>query len=401
MNWFRSLGLPCSVCGVVLLAASAARAEEPWTLTTADFKTSSVTLSAMDQAAVSVVENGAARRVPLDAIVQLSRGDAGESVKGLVLCVAGGERLVGTPKKLDGQNLVWFTSGAGDVRVPIEQTLGVLRDRLDQPGLSADRTEDTAKLATGDSVHGIVTDVTAQGFTITPAAGDAANVAVEAVTSLLFASPPGGRKAVAPAPFAVHLAGGSVIAMKGVTVSDGTLTGTPMIGDALKIPMDQVSGIENTAGPVRWLSARTPVESVYTPFLSGHFTPRMDRTVLGRPIRFEGTTYARGIGVHSRTRLTFAIEPGDQSFRTQYAIDDDLRDANVDVRILVDGAVVHEAKGFHAGVMSPVVTADVSHAKRLTLEVDYGQGYDVQDRLNWIEPAILRAAPASASATQP
>jgi hypothetical protein len=32
-------------------------------------------------------------------------------------------------------------------------------------------------------------------------------------------------------------------------------------------------------------------------------------------------------------------------------------------------------------------------AKELVLEVDFGQGIDVEDRLNWFEPALLREKP--------
>jgi hypothetical protein len=37
-----------------------------------------------------------------------------------------------------------------------------------------------------------------------------------------------------------------------------------------------------------------------------------------------------------------------------------------------------------------VVSLDVRGHKRMTLEVDYGENYDVQDRLIWIQPALLR-----------
>jgi hypothetical protein len=45
-------------------------------------------------------------------------------------------------------------------------------------------------------------------------------------------------------------------------------------------------------------------------------------------------------------------------------------------------------------VLSPVVVAELpASAKTLTLEVDYGDGIDVEDRLNWLEPALLREMP--------
>ena len=38
-------------------------------------------------------------------------------------------------------------------------------------------------------------------------------------------------------------------------------------------------------------------------------------------------------------------------------------------------------------------TTDKKDAKRITLEVDWGDTYDVQDRFNWIEPALLKEKP--------
>jgi hypothetical protein len=44
---------------------------------------------------------------------------------------------------------------------------------------------------------------------------------------------------------------------------------------------------------------------------------------------------------------------------------------------------------------------DINREKVITLEVDYGQTYDVQDRFNWIEPALLKVKPEPAPATAP
>jgi hypothetical protein len=123
----------------------------------------------------------------------------------------------------------------------------------------------------------------------------------------------------------------------------------------------------------------------------------MDKTVQGDPIRFGDHEFTRGIGVHSYSKLVFNIPPGCQSFRTQYAIDGDAPWANVTVRVKLDDRVAYEKANIIAGQLSPVVTLDLTGFKMLTLEVDYGENYDVQDRLDWIEPAFLRAAAPTAA----
>jgi hypothetical protein len=163
---------------------------------------------------------------------------------------------------------------------------------------------------------------------------------------------------------------------------------------ARKVPLAGVVSIEQVNGPVVWLSSKPPVENVQTPFLDRPAPARMNRTVLGELIRFGGRTYERGIGVHAYSRLAWEFDAARyKAFRAQYALDGQLPYANVTVRIKLDERVAHEVKDFRAGAISPLVVLDTRGAKRITLEVDWGDTYDVQDRFNWIEPALLKEKP--------
>jgi hypothetical protein len=97
--------------------------------------------------------------------------------------------------------------------------------------------------------------------------------------------------------------------------------------------------------------------------------------------------------VHSYSKLVFPIDPTCKSFRTQFAIDGDQPWADCTVRVKLDAKIAFEKQHVTSGVLSDVVKLDLNGAKTLTLEVDYGENYDVQDRLNWIEPAMLRTTP--------
>jgi hypothetical protein len=119
----------------------------------------------------------------------------------------------------------------------------------------------------------------------------------------------------------------------------------------------------------------------------------MNQTVSGGPIRFGTRTFVAGIGVHSRSKLVFAVPDAYPVFRTQYAIAGDLPYADVTVRVFLDDRLVHEQVNTRAGKLSPALVVDLEGAKRVTLEVDFGENFDVQDRLNWIEPAFLRERP--------
>jgi hypothetical protein len=97
--------------------------------------------------------------------------------------------------------------------------------------------------------------------------------------------------------------------------------------------------------------------------------------------------------------LSWPIDPSVLAFRTQYAIDGDQPYADATIRIKLDGKVVHELQSLRSGVVSPVIELETHGARTITLEVDYGANADVQDRINWIEPALLRYKPIAA--TQP
>ena len=112
-------------------------------------------------------------------------------------------------------------------------------------------------------------------------------------------------------------------------------------------------------------------------------------------LRFGGKTFRRAIGVHAYSRLVFPLDGQYAAFRTQYAVDERLGRADMTVRVKLDDKVVHEKQNVRAGTLSPVITGDLAGAKTLTLEVDYGGGTDVQDRLVWLEPALLKKKPGS------
>jgi len=63
---------------------------------------------------------------------------------------------------------------------------------------------------------------------------------------------------------------------------------------------------------------------------------------------------------------------------------------SVDIRILLDDKPVHERAGLTAADQAEPVEIPLEGARRLTLEVAYGPGLDVQDVVHWIGPALIR-----------
>jgi hypothetical protein len=419
----QTRGLHFIVLAAVALFATAARAQQLWTLTTADFRTESVRLIGIDAERglrVATAAPAASERVvPFDQFLSLHRSGAATSTApgGFLAVLTDGDRLAGEPVSTAGETITWNSQALGTSGLPMRRMRAILRAgaQLDDDGNSADpqRAQDLVLLANGDTVAGIVAQVTGSAVTVHPAGGGDPTVApLDSILAVLFAPAPSGTggttasSGVAEPPrrsFRITLTDGSAISVPSVSLGAGANPSLRLSPGDRSIGLDSVVSIEHVNGPVIWLSALTPAEDVHVPFLDLSWPARFDRTVRGEPIRFGERTFGHGIGVHAYSRLSFAVDPSVKAFRTQYGIDPSAGDApfaDVTVRVKLDGRVAHERADVRAGGLLPLVQMEIGGARTITLEVDYGQNHDVQDRFVWVEPALLRYLPAPAT-TQP
>jgi hypothetical protein len=376
--------------------------QDAWLLTTADFRTERVSLRGIDEDGASVLGvDGAARRVSFDRFLQLERVSLPRAASGkFILVLAGGDRLAGEPRGVDAEMLAWNGSSLGQLKIPLSRIVSMSRPGPGAQVTRAGATEDVVTLVNGDTVRGILSSISPTAVSMQGTGGEVTDVPLESVLSVEFAS-------TAPAPaasgraFRITLADGSAATAQSIRLAGGPVVIALADGTSRSVPLAEIVSIEQLNGPVLWLSSLAPVQNVQIPFVGQSAAAKMNQGVSGRPIRFGDRNFARGIGVHSYSRLVWEVGPAVRAFRTQYAVDGDLPYANVAVRIRLDDRIVYEQTDFRAGSLSPVVLLDIDGQSQLTLEVDYGQNFDVQDRFNWIEPALLKIRPPPASAPVP
>lgn len=379
-----------------LICASLASAEDGWLLTTAQFKTDSISLKSFDGSGAKVIplSGGPERTVSMDDFLDLTRTlPVAQSAGRFVLHLIGGDHLGGEPVGLKGDALVWKNADLGEILIPGSKLIAIT-----PPGQSAptDRQhEDVVRLSNGDTVHGIIAAMAADSITVQAASGNVP-VPMSAVASVTFAVTPGSGSAERG--FRVRLDDGSSVVGSGVKLDgDHLVVSLGKDGDR-KIELAHVEAIEQLNGPVSWLSSRAPSEALYYRFMGGAREPAFyaDRAWGGqRRIDFKGRNFAHGIGVHALSRLSWTLDGKNQAFRTRYAIEGDPGGiADATVRIKLDGRVVYEKTHVRSGRLSPVVLEDLGGVKTLTLEVDGGTAYS-QDTLDWIEPALLKHRPTA------
>ena len=385
---------------VVLSLAGAARAlgDAGWVLTTADFRQRAVVLTGIDDRGVSVatVVSEGSSKIPYDDFVQLDRATRSRVGTGrFVLHLAGGTRILGDPTGYQDEQVIWNSPAVGEMKVSLKEARALVRNGKSPDSIDAERTEDLVQMSNGDTAKGIVTDISASKLKISSNGTDL-ELAMDNIDWIYFAAA-GKPKQKEERSFRVRLLDGSILAATSVAFGGDALSFNLGPSDQRKVPIASVDGIEQINGPVSWLSSRVPEQVVQVPYYSATPWPtRMDLTVGGRPIQFGNQIFSRGIGVHSYSRIDYALDGKYAAFRTQYAIASEERRqfADVTVRIKLDGKVVHEKPNLRADMLAPVVIVDLpKSAKMLTLEVDYGAANDTQDRFNWIEPALLRKKP--------
>jgi hypothetical protein len=305
-----------------------------------------------------------------------------------VLMLGDGDRLTGSLVGIEGETLVWKNPGVGEMKVALKDVRELAKGSVTVAGGGQPVTEDTLTLSNGDVVKGIVSGFK-EGKILVAQGGDNVPVPMESVGTVVFAATGKAGGAVERG-FRVKLTDGSSLSGKGVSVEGETATLMLVDGSSRKLAVGSVVSIEQVNGPVTFLSSLVPTEDVQRPYLGDPWPTRFDQSVTGKALRTPSRVFARGIGVHAYSRLTYAIDASYKEFRTQYAIDGAGAYANVDVRILLDGKVAYEKKGVTSGEAGEVVKLPVGGVKTLTLEVDYGLSNDTQDRFMWLEAALVR-----------
>lgn len=366
-----------------------------WTLTTADFNKSIVTVRAFDDHNLTGESLRGQLNVPTNEVLRLSRDATPAPSPAFTVYLSNGDHIGGEIGDLKDDVLALKTSALGDMKFSLDNLRGLSRT---PPGarLSEQRKEDQLTLTNHDLVRGVVSGIGA-GKVLVQVNGDTTSIPLTSVDAILFASAPKPKPDTRRA-FKVQLIDGSQITASSVSLSRNKAT-LNLPGGVRETDEANLLSIEQVNGPVQWLSDLQPILSEQASFSSeSGFPAKMDRSVFGRPLRIGSEVYERGIGVHANSKLVFPLDGKFKVFRTRCGIDTnaDAEKADVNVRVLLDDKVVYQKQHFRAAD-DALILANLGQAKSLTLEVTAAGPTDAQDRFDWIEAALLREAPPAAT----
>jgi hypothetical protein len=286
---------------------------------------------------------------------------------------------------LSALSIIWLSMPQGPDTDEGER----LRNRL----AVALRTRDVLILQNGDTVEGLLTKVDAQMVYLEAANKilqvDRNKVAVIALNNELGAPvrPPGvyGRLVLRDG---CRLSLASAEYTTGQPVRAVTLFKAPVV-----FQLGDLVGLTIFQGASVYLSDLKPIRVEYRSFGTENWIHRPDAAVNGRDLCLAGSTFDKGLGMHSHTRLTFDLGGRFRRFESLVGLDPHTgRRGSVRIRVLVDGKErpLEWEKDLTGGSLPRPVRLELVGSKELTLGVEFGEGGPVQDHVNWAEARLIK-----------
>jgi hypothetical protein len=326
------------------------------------------------------------------------------------LVFANGDRLSGKVLKLTGERLLFRADlGKGqDLSVPLS-ALSLLwvtaPDDEDQPAVflrqlaNGRRKQDVVFLRNGDVLEGFLTTLDSQtslhmDVNKKEVAVDFPKVAVVAFNTelvrLLRPKDTYGR---------LVLANGCRLGLAAARSDKISLTGTTLFGAEVTVPVAQVNALDMFQGRAVYLSDLKPRRYDFTPFLGSlRLLYVVDGSVrvgsgAGGDLRLGGSTFDKGLGMHSASRLTYDLGGNYRHFEALVGLDDQAEPmGSARIQVLVDGRARN--LGWDGDLTSKnrpqFVRIPVAGARELTLVVDFGRFGDVRGLVNWADARLVK-----------
>lgn len=194
---------------------------------------------------------------------------------------------------------------------------------------------------------------------------------------------------------------GSTLRGKVTSIEEGILTLQSPYGWTLRASLSNVSTIFFKNGRIVYLSdlpfAKPPEENANfirgeTPLASDLVRPcQRDRSAAEGPLLLRGMEYRKGLGVHSRSVLTFDISAGYRRFDTLAGIDDCAQGrGDVIFQVFVDGRKIWDSGSVKGNEKPRTASLDISEGKELQLVVDFGETGSMSDYADWAQAHLIR-----------
>ena len=318
----------------------------------------------------------------------------------------GGDRLSGELLGLGKESAIVKIRGNYEVEIPLLNTRGIwlarvappeardqFQDLLARPG-NQDTAIVLAKDGSATAIAGVAEGL-ADGKLEFAFEGETRSINRARLLGLVFAA-----RAQKPASRELHqvveLLSGDRLTGEWVGLADNTLELKSTWGQKVPLPRTDLALVTSRNGRLVYLSDIEPLRVEETPYFDRVWPHRRNVNLAGEPIKVKGAVVAKGLAVHARSVLNYALDGEFETFKATLAFDDSADGhGRAACRVLGDSRELFAAADVRADAEVQLLNLKVGGVKQLTLEVDFGADEDIGDRVIWGDARLLRAAKPS------
>ena len=193
---------------------------------------------------------------------------------------------------------------------------------------------------------------------------------------------------------------GSRLAAKGIEVHESVWRLQLIGGSKCEVPMEKVWRVDFRPAGLIFLSDLEPLAVKEEPIFTPPAPWKRDRSVAGNALQLAGQKYEKGLGVHARSELAFAVPAESNLFLATIGIDDETRResgnrlaaaGDCEFRVLGDDRELFAAR-LKSSQPPQAIRLELRNVKRLTLIVEPGEDFDFADHADWCDARFLKLA---------
>jgi NPCBM/NEW2 domain len=308
------------------------------------------------------------------------------------------------PETIDDESLTGSWTRFPDwpaLKIPLETVRGIIvarpagsaaGSRLINQVFDYSAARDAVLLGNGDTLEGEFAGLTRKELTLELPFGKSA-IDRAGVRAILFNAALAGATPLRGEGALLSLVDGSRLVVKDVSLSEhDRLSARAQFGTQLEVPLAAVESLRFLGGCADYLSDLAPAEFKFEPYFELDWPLVRDRSVAGGFLSLRGVEYPKGLGMHSRSTVTWRLDGKYRRFRATLGIDDATEGKGSALfEVLLDGKPAWRSDVLTG--TSPALALeriDLTGVKLLTLRVDYATDADVCDHANWCDAVLVK-----------
>jgi hypothetical protein len=361
---------------------------------------STVSASSLTIANGRVRGTGIPRDLTLDDLQQIRLPDVDDFPQtnaSAIVSIRGGSRLWAMTITIADEKARIEWSAGEPLVVPVDLLNAIRADvGNDRPefekSLAAPPAEQDRLLIKGDddqinAVSGLVDSLDADQWKFT-IAGKTRSMPRSRIYGVVFAQP---AVATKQSSCAVAFRDGSRLSGENLLLSNDK--GTLSLGPGANVQFDwsAVRDVAIRSSRVAYLSDVMPIKEEQTPIVTSAFPAQRDKSAAGARLQIGSQFFDKGLGVHSRSAVTFATAGKWDLFAAKIGLDAAANGKGDCVfQVLADGKSIFEKRVKGDDLVAEDIRLPITACQELTLLVEPGEGLDMSDHADWCDARLIR-----------